>query len=103
MWLRISADHTSSEHTPLGTPSLHALKFTEPYEATASGFLYGTLCEVMSSTACITLAEKEGQNFLVAAKPARCVKLPAGQTTPEGLAEKPVLSEIDTIPWMAFV
>ncbi len=100
--LAVSEDYTSSTHTPLVDFFLNALKLTSTHKSGAEGeLLYALLVEVMSSTACITIAFHEGSapiNFNNAPKIAATAN--AGQTVPGSLPSPITFGETAKIPYL---
>lgn len=105
--LRLSADFTSSTFTSLlgGSVKPHGLKFTSTYKTGgAPELLYGVLCEVMSSTACITIAQKEGVAVTMEAQPPLAMSGETGRTTPASLASPIVPSAyVSKMPYLILV
>jgi hypothetical protein len=101
---RQSLDYTSSTNTPLVSNTLHGLKFTETYgQGAENGFLIAVICEVMSSTAAITIPFREvllGQSEI---KPRLAGKFAGGATTPAEFKESPTQTSTVKAPYLAFI
>jgi hypothetical protein len=95
-----TADFTSSANTPMVATTLHGLRFETPYTPAANEPLHGAVCEVMSSTAPMTLGIREG-NASFEATPALCGTLATGQTTPPALKSKVTFTPGLKLPYLA--
>ena len=96
-----SADYTSATNTPAAAGTIRGLLFEAAYETAVQERLYAVICEVMSSSAAVTIATREGTATLSAEPPALAGALNAGQTTPGALPSPATLTGNGKNPWLA--
>jgi hypothetical protein len=101
--LRHSADYTSSTNSPMASGTRRGVLFTETYETGEATTLYVALCEVMSSTNPMTLAQKSGETVLTEAAPMTVATGPAGQTTPPEVGATLAFTGTANEPWVGLV
>jgi hypothetical protein len=101
-----SADYTSSTSNGFANGEKKAIRFTASYEAKANEVLYAVVCEVMSSTNCITLDGFNSAETIMAEEvPILNAVGPASLTTPASLTSPVTISKSTpkTLPWLCFV
>lgn len=103
--LRKGLDYTSSTNTPLVAARIRGLKLESTYESGAEGeLLYALLCEVMSSTAAISIAVREGiQGIDSENAPFLSGLGNAGQTTPGALPSPVTVGGNNKVPYMVLL